>query len=74
MHQLNSSEQCRYVNATRTCHIDEGYIDYTIFVYCEFSALFIPLAIIILVRSSRVAGLAVDTGRKGPEGVPSIRI
>ena len=54
LHQLNSSDQCAFVNATDSCHITEGLIDYTVFVYCELGTKLIPLAVTILVSHSLV--------------------
>ncbi|KAJ8312707.1 hypothetical protein KUTeg_010080 [Tegillarca granosa] len=36
VHKQNKSEKCNFVKVTDDCQIDEGFIDYTTFVYCDF--------------------------------------
>ena len=43
-------ERCHFVNVTDDCQIDEGFIDYIYFVYCDFKPSLLPLGIVILVR------------------------
>ncbi|XP_061196884.1 mitochondrial sodium/calcium exchanger protein-like [Saccostrea echinata] len=48
VHNVNKSERCHFTKTTDDCSIDEGFIDYTVFSYCQFSAALLPLALIIL--------------------------
>ncbi|XP_046544015.1 mitochondrial sodium/calcium exchanger protein-like isoform X7 [Haliotis rubra] len=43
----NLTDICKFVNTTDDCQIDEGFIDYTVFVYCTLGTL-VPLALVIL--------------------------
>ncbi|XP_046351644.2 mitochondrial sodium/calcium exchanger protein-like isoform X9 [Haliotis rufescens] len=43
----NVTDICKFVNATDDCQIGEGFIDYTVFVYCTLGNL-VPLALVIL--------------------------
>ncbi|XP_067651064.1 mitochondrial sodium/calcium exchanger protein-like isoform X2 [Haliotis asinina] len=43
----NLTDICKFVNTTDDCQIDEGFIDYTKFVYCTLGNL-VPLALVIL--------------------------
>ena len=49
VHKFTADSRCAFVKATDDCQIDEGFIDYIIFVYCDFSSKLLPLALIILV-------------------------
>lgn len=49
VHTLNGSARCPFVKSTDSCHIEEGLIDYTIFIYCSFKPNLIPVPTIILV-------------------------
>nr|XP_022342297.1 mitochondrial sodium/calcium exchanger protein-like [Crassostrea virginica] len=48
VHNVNKSQRCEFTKNTDDCSIDEGFIDYTIFAYCQFSPSLLPLALIIL--------------------------
>ncbi|XP_055996579.1 mitochondrial sodium/calcium exchanger protein-like isoform X2 [Ostrea edulis] len=48
IHKVNKSERCHFTKSTDDCSIDEGFIDYTVFSYCQFSPSLLPLALIIL--------------------------
>src|SRR6218665_3315528 len=49
VHSYNSSWQCQFVNSTADCRVQEGYIQYIIFIYCTMGTTLIPLAVTILV-------------------------
>ncbi|XP_076452300.1 mitochondrial sodium/calcium exchanger protein-like [Babylonia areolata] len=46
-HSMNVTDICAFVNATDDCQIDEGFINYTLFVYCHFMHL-VPLGVFVL--------------------------
>ena len=48
-HTENITDICAFVNATDDCHIDEGFINYTIFIYCQFSSHLVALGVVIVV-------------------------
>ncbi|KAK7087992.1 mitochondrial sodium/calcium exchanger protein-like [Littorina saxatilis] len=48
LHTLNITDICAFVNATGDCQIDEGFINYNEFVYCQFSSHLVPLGVAIL--------------------------
>lgn len=49
VHTYNSSWQCHFVNSTKDCYSDEGYIQYIIFIYCSLQHNLLPLAVTILI-------------------------
>jgi len=49
VHKVNTSYQCDFVNATDSCHIEEGIFDYTVFMYCTLGARLLGLAVTILI-------------------------
>ncbi|KAL4223077.1 Mitochondrial sodium/calcium exchanger protein [Mactra antiquata] len=49
VHKVPTSDRCAFVNSTDDCQIDEGFLDYTYFVYCDFSSNLLPLGVVILV-------------------------
>ncbi|XP_045173122.2 mitochondrial sodium/calcium exchanger protein-like isoform X3 [Mercenaria mercenaria] len=49
VHKVAMADRCSFVNTTDDCQIDEGFLDYTYFVYCDFSSELLPLGIVILV-------------------------
>ncbi|XP_060593798.1 mitochondrial sodium/calcium exchanger protein-like isoform X2 [Ruditapes philippinarum] len=49
VHKQNMTYRCTFVNVTDDCQIDEGFLDYTYFVYCDFSSNLLPLGIVILI-------------------------
>ncbi|XP_052801563.1 mitochondrial sodium/calcium exchanger protein-like isoform X2 [Mya arenaria] len=49
VHKKPMADRCSFVNVTDDCQIDEGFLDYTYFVYCDFDHKLLPLAIVILV-------------------------
>ena len=51
VHQAPEADQCEFVRQTQDCQIDEGFVDYTEFVYCDFASSLLPLAVFVLVRS-----------------------
>lgn len=61
VHKQPMADRCSFVNTTEDCQIDEGFLDYTYFVYCDFSSKLLPLGIFILViwLSFLFVGLAV---------------
>ncbi|CAC5384113.1 SLC24A6 [Mytilus coruscus] len=46
--KTNHSEQCDFIKNTDDCALDEGFIDYLKFTYCNFNSSLRPLALIIL--------------------------
>ncbi|XP_052074372.1 mitochondrial sodium/calcium exchanger protein-like [Mytilus californianus] len=46
--KTNHSEQCDFIRNTDDCALDEGFIDYLKFTYCNFNSSLRPLALIIL--------------------------
>ncbi|KAK3084637.1 hypothetical protein FSP39_016661 [Pinctada imbricata] len=48
VHKANKSQRCDFVQNTDDCQIDEGFINYNTFVYCDFDSSLVPLALIIL--------------------------
>ena len=62
VHKLNDSQRCAFVNITDDCQIDEGFIDYTYFVYCDFSPKVLPLGLIILVNKLRKNSIVECSG------------
>ena len=51
VHNIHKDERCAFVKITDDCHIDEGFLDYTYFVYCSMSPKLLPLALILLVST-----------------------
>ncbi|XP_022081615.1 mitochondrial sodium/calcium exchanger protein-like [Acanthaster planci] len=47
-HELNSDEQCKFIQTTEDCKPDSGFVNYLEFTYCSFSAGLQPLALVIL--------------------------
>ncbi|CAD5121048.1 DgyrCDS9589 [Dimorphilus gyrociliatus] len=50
VHSVNTSLACQYIKYTQSCISNDGYIDYTQFIYCDFngSARFLGLVLVIL--------------------------
>ncbi|CAG2251403.1 NCKX6 [Mytilus edulis] len=46
--KTNHSDQCDFIKNTDDCALDEGFIDYLKFTYCNFNSSLRPLALIIL--------------------------
>lgn len=53
VHKQPSADRCKFVDVTDDCQIDEGFLDYTYFVYCDFSTNLLPLGVVILVRNKK---------------------
>ncbi|KAK6190037.1 hypothetical protein SNE40_001984 [Patella caerulea] len=47
-HNMNITDICSFVNQTADCDIDEGFIRYTSFVYCDFAEHLLPLGLVIV--------------------------
>ncbi|WAR02050.1 NCLX-like protein [Mya arenaria] len=64
---------CSFVNVTDDCQIDEGFLDYTYFVYCDFDHKLLPLAIVILLLPSTIdifsAIAAIGNAKNGDAGL-----
>lgn len=41
--------RCDFTKTTDDCSVDEGFVDYTVFAYCQFTPSLLPLALVILV-------------------------
>ncbi|ESN94087.1 hypothetical protein HELRODRAFT_186036 [Helobdella robusta] len=49
IHNVNSSYQCSFARQTADCHIEEGIIEYTLFLYCLLPSNFLSVSVILLV-------------------------
>lgn len=45
---LNATQICKFMNTTDNCHLDDGFFDYLLFTYCDFSDNSTWLAMILL--------------------------
>lgn len=48
VHKVNKSVRCNFTKTTDDCSVDEGFVDYTVFAYCQFTPSLLPLALVIL--------------------------
>lgn len=48
VHKVNKSMRCDFTKTTDDCSVDEGFVDYTVFAYCQFTPSLLPLALVIL--------------------------
>lgn len=48
VHKVNKSMRCNFTKTTDDCSVDEGFVDYTVFAYCQFTPSLLPLALVIL--------------------------
>ena len=49
IHKVKKADRCTFVKTTDDCQVDEGFISYSYFVYCDFSTKLLPLGCVCLV-------------------------